>query len=101
MTSERRGRRQSIGHKAPSAPEPQAPEELTLELIAQKLDRLTWRHSLWGVDEREAWHVIQRLDEMYRQLYQEQRIHYEALLEENERRKLASDGRTNVMPPIS
>lgn len=70
MTSERRGRRQSIGHKAPSAPEPQAPEELTLELIAQKLDRLTWRHSLWGVDEREAWHVIQRLDEMYRQLYQ-------------------------------
>lgn len=61
---------------------PQLPEEASLELIAQKLDRLTWRHRMWGVDERQAWHVIQRLDEMYRQLYREQQLHYEALLAE-------------------
>lgn len=62
--------------------QPEAPEEVTLQLIAQKLDRLTWRHRLWGVDERQAWHVIQRLDQMYRQLYREQQLHYEALLAE-------------------
>lgn len=61
---------------------PQPPEEVSLDLIAQKLDRLTWRHRVWGVDERQAWHVIQRLDEMYRQLYREQQLHYEALLAE-------------------
>ena len=33
-----------------------------------------------GIDERQAWHVIQRLDEMYRQLYREQQVRYEALL---------------------
>lgn len=62
--------------------QPEAPEEVTLQLIAQKLDRLTWRHRLWGVDERQAWHVIQRLDQMYRQLYREQQLRYEALLAE-------------------
>ena len=50
--------------------------------LSDKLDRLTWRHSLWGVDEREVWHVVQRLDEMYRQLYREQQVRYEALLQQ-------------------
>ena len=58
MASERRGRRQSTGRQGQMAQEPQDPQELSLELIAQKLDRLTWRHSLMGVDEREVWHVI-------------------------------------------
>lgn len=57
-------------------------EEVSLSSIAEKLDRLTWRRKLWGVDEGQVWHVVRRLDEMYRQLYQEQRIHYEALLEQ-------------------
>lgn len=70
----------------------QQPEEVSLGLIAQKLDRLTWRHRVWGVDERQAWHVIQRLDQMYRQLYQEQRLHYEALLEEERRRRGPQSG---------
>lgn len=85
MASERRAKRQSTGRQKTQDPKPKAPEEVSLELIAQKLDRLTWRHSLWGVDEREVWHVVQRLDEMYRQLYQEQQIHYEALLQEARR----------------
>lgn len=57
-------------------------EQPSLELIAQKLNRLVWRRRLWGVDERQAWHVIQRMDEMYRQLYREQHVHYEALLQQ-------------------
>lgn len=83
----------------PTSP-PTQEEQPSLELIAGKLERLTWRHRLFGVDERQAWHVIQRLDEMYRQLYREQRIHYEALLEESERRKPATDGRTKEMPRV-
>lgn len=57
-------------------------EQPSLELIAQKLNRLVWRRRLWGVDERQAWHVIQRMDEMYRQLYREQQVYYEALLQQ-------------------
>lgn len=56
--------------------------DVSLELIADKLKRLTWRHRLYGVDERQAWHVIQRLDEMYRQIYREQEIKYQTLLEQ-------------------
>lgn len=55
---------------------------VSLQLIADKLQRLVWRRRLWGIDERQAWHVVHRLDEMYRQLYREQQIHYEALLEQ-------------------
>lgn len=61
---------------------PAEAEQPTLELIAQKLERLVWRRRLWGVDERQAWHVIKRMDEMYRQLYREQQVHYEALLQQ-------------------
>lgn len=57
-------------------------EQPSLELIAQKLNKLVWRRRLWSVDERQAWHVIQRMDEMYRQLYREQQVHYEALLQQ-------------------
>ena len=55
---------------------------VSLQLIADKLQRLVWRRRLWGIDERQAWHVVHRLDEMYRQLYREQQVHYEALLEQ-------------------
>ena len=55
---------------------------VSLQLIADKLQRLVWRRRLWGLDERQAWHVVHRLDEMYRQLYREQQIRYEALLEQ-------------------
>lgn len=55
---------------------------VSLQLIADKLQRLVWRRRLWGIDERQAWHVVHRLDEMYRQLYREQQIRYEALLEQ-------------------
>ena len=78
-----RGQRGRKGTKAPaSGQDPQTQEQVSLQLIADKLDRLTWRHSLWGVDEREVWHVVQRLDEMYRQLYREQQVRYEALLQQ-------------------
>lgn len=80
------------------AQEPQDPQELSLELIAQKLGQLTWRHSLMGVDEREVWHVIGRLDEMYRQLYREQEIRYKALLQEARQQHLASSSADETRP---
>lgn len=100
MASERRDKRQSIGQPAPPVKEQEAPEDISLELIASKLDHLTWRHSLWGVDEREVWHVIQRLDEMYRQLYREQEIHYEALLQESRRQEALSEDSTTEMQRV-
>lgn len=77
--------RSSKRQRGQAAPALEEPQRVTLKLIADKLDRLTWRHQLMGVSERQAWHVIERLDEMYRQLYQEQRAHYEALLQEARR----------------
>lgn len=73
------GRARARQKKAQAAPA--EAEQPSLQLIAQKLERLVWRR-LWGVDERQAWHVIQRMDEMYRQLYREQQIYYEALLQQ-------------------
>ena len=55
---------------------------MSLEGIAGKLERLRWNHALWGVSERQAWHVIGRLCEMYEQLLREQEVRYEALLAE-------------------
>ena len=100
MASERRGRRQSTGRQGQMAQEPQDPQELSLEIIAQKLDRLTWRHSLMGVDEREVWHVIERLDEMYRQLYREQEVRYEALLKEARQQHLTSSPSDETRPLV-
>ena len=100
MASERRGRRQSTGRQGQMAQEPQDPQELSLELIAQKLDRLTWRHSLMGVDEREVWHVIESLDEMYRQLYREQEVRYEALLKEARQQHLTSSPSDETRPLV-
>lgn len=77
--------RSSKRQRGQAAPASEEPQRVTLKLIADKLDRLTWRHQLMGVSERQAWHVIERLDEMYRQLYEEQRVHYEALLQEARR----------------
>lgn len=98
MASERRSRRQNTGRQGQMAQEPQDPQELSLELIAQKLDQLTWRHSLMGVDEREVWHVIERLDEMYRQLYREQEVRYEALLKEARQQHLTSSSADETRP---
>ena len=98
MASERRSRRQSTGRQGQMAQEPQDPQELSLELIAQKLGQLTWRHSLMGVDEREVWHVIGRLDEMYRQLYREQEIRYKALLQEAREQHLTSSSADETRP---
>jgi hypothetical protein len=98
MASERRSRRQNTGRQGQMAQEPQDPQELSLELIAQKLDQLTWRHSLMGVDEREVWHVIGRLDEMYRQLYREQEVRYEALLQEARQQHLTSSSTDDTKP---
>lgn len=98
MASERRSRRQSTGRQGQMAQEPQDPQELSLGLIAQKLGQLTWRHSLMGVDEREVWHVIGRLDEMYRQLYREQEIRYEALLQEAREQHLTSSSADETRP---
>lgn len=72
--------------------------DVSLELIADKLERLTWRHRLYGVDERQVWHVIQRLDEMYRQIYREQEIKYQALLDQalkSNQKDQGNDGQTN------
>lgn len=63
-------------------PSPQTDEPVSLQLIADKLDRLVWRRRPMGVDEQQVWHVIRRLDEMYRQLYREQEVRYQALLEQ-------------------
>lgn len=104
MASERSAKRHGTGHG--ETKEPKAPEEVTLELIAQKLDRLTWRHQLWGVDEREVWHVVQRLDQMYRQLYREQQVRYEALLAQARQEAAKGDGSspesqaTSVLPTL-
>lgn len=98
MASERRSRRQNTGRQGQMAQEPQDPQELSLELIAQKLDQLTWRHSLMGVDEREVWHVIERLDEMYRQLYREQEVRYEALLQEARQQHLTPSSADETRP---
>lgn len=98
MASERRSRRQSTGRQGQMAQEPQDSQELSLELIAQNLGQLTWRHSLMGVDEREVWHVIGRLDEMYRQLYREQEIRYKALLQEARQQHLTSSSADETRP---
>lgn len=89
------GRRKQRGREA--QPEP----PVSLQLIADKLDRLTWRHRPMGVDERQVWHVIRRLDEMYRQLYREQEVRYEALLEQARAGSQAVGSATAVAPTVS
>lgn len=85
-SSRREGTRGQRGRKdakvTTDGQDPTVQEQVSLQLIADKLDHLTWRHSLWGVDEREVWHVVERLDQMYRQLYREQQVRYEALLQQ-------------------
>lgn len=57
----------------------------SLDAIAEKLSTLRFKKSIWGVDERDVIHKIQRIDEMYRELYQEQEVRYQALLKDCER----------------
>lgn len=78
----------ALGRSKPSrSPDaPSQPETVTLELIASKLAHLTWRHRPMGVDERQVWHVVERMDQMYRQLYHEQQVRYEALLRQERER---------------
>ncbi len=76
-------------------------EPVSLQLIASKLDRLVWRKRLWGVDERQVWHVVKRMDEMYRQLYREQQVRYEVLLAEARGESMpAAAGSPTPQPPV-
>lgn len=83
-------------HNAPST----ADEPVSLQLIADKLKRLTWRKRLWGVDERQVWHVVERLDEMYRQLYREQEVRYQTLLQQERGQRSSTLEATQPTPPI-
>lgn len=80
------------GQGVPASTVAAGDQEVSLEQIASKLERLKWRHKPMGVDERQVWHVIERLDQMYRQLYHEQEIRYQALLERAERGVRGSQG---------
>jgi phage host-nuclease inhibitor protein Gam len=82
----------SKGQGVPASTDATGVQEVSLELIASKLERLKWRHKPMGVDERQVWHVIERLDQMYRQLFREQEIRYQALLERAEREARGSRG---------
>ena len=57
----------------------------SLDAIAEKLSTLRFKRSIWGVDERDVIHKIQRIDEMYRELYLRQELRYQTLLEDRER----------------
>lgn len=82
-------------------------EAVTLQLIADKLSRLVWRRRIWGVDERQVWHVVKRLDGMYRQLFHEQEVRYQALLEQARgqaplrQQGLQPSNRPRVQPPVT
>lgn len=57
---------------------------ISIESIAAALKRLRFKKSLFGVNERDAWVKIRKLDEMYRTLYQRREIEYRVLLEERD-----------------
>lgn len=64
----------------------QGPDQLgPLDAIAEKLSTMRFKRSIWGVDERDVVRKIQRIDEMYRELYRKQEVRYQALLEDRER----------------
>ena len=73
-----------FGRDRKRSPQPSAADDqpVTLQLIAEKLAKLVWRRRLWGVDEKQVWHVVQRMDEMYRQIYHDQEVRYQALLDQ-------------------
>lgn len=54
---------------------------------------MRFKRAIWGVDERDVIHKIQRIDEMYRELYQAQELRYQTLLEDREQeiRRLAKN----------
>lgn len=70
----------------------QSPDQSgSLGAIAEKLSTMRFKRAIWGVDERDVIHKIQRIDEMYRELYQAQELRYQTLLEDREQeiRRLA------------
>ena len=60
--------------------QPQKPE---LSSIAAWLKKVKFRKKLFGgVDEADVWKKLDELNRMYEQLHEEERIRYDALLEE-------------------
>lgn len=57
---------------------------VSIESIAVALKKLRFKKSLFGVNERNVWVKIRKLDEMYRMLYQRQEIEYRALIKERD-----------------
>jgi len=57
---------------------------VSIKSIAEALEKLHFKKSLFGVNERDVWTKIRRLDEMYRTLYREQEIKYRALIKKRD-----------------
>lgn len=49
--------------------------------IAQWLDKVRFKRSLFGLDERDVWKKISQLDELYQQALRAERARYDALLD--------------------
>ncbi len=69
---------------AKKADAPRIREITCLEDIAEALKLLRFKKALFGLDERDVWAKLRRLDEMYAGLYKAQELKYRALLEERE-----------------
>ena len=57
---------------------------ISLQVIADKLERLTFKTALFGYSKKDVWHKISRLDEMYRELYDLQEFRYQSLVRERD-----------------
>ena len=68
-----------------STSQPQAHQQrMSLQVIADKLEKLRFKTALFGYSKKDVWHKISRLDEMYRELYELQEYKYQALLRERD-----------------
>ncbi len=57
---------------------------MSLQVIADKLEHLHFKVALFGYSNKDVWHKISRLDEMYRELYEMQEFRYQSLLRERD-----------------
>ncbi len=53
--------------------------------IAKWLEKLRFRRTLFGVNERDVWKKLAELDEMYQQLLRAERVRYDTLLEQQKK----------------
>ena len=58
--------------------------QISLQVIAQKLEKLRFKRAFFGASEKDVWHKISRLDEMYRELFSQQELKYQSLLKERD-----------------